>query len=165
MDQQALARVVDSNFYEDELTDVPRTTVVENYHGYSEDATTAHRGPSTIDSSIVEPEVDDAEDVIELNVGGQRITTFRSTLTAVPNSTLALMFAKTTTKKRNLPTDKDGAVVFDYNPTNFNFLLDQLRTISQMPPKPAYEIDILVPLDRGPANFSHMIHKLGLFRE
>lgn len=86
MDQQAVARVLDSNFYDDELTDVAQTTVAENYHAYSEDATAAHRGKSTIDSIVVEPEADNADDVVELNVGGQRTTTFRSTLTAVPNS-------------------------------------------------------------------------------
>jgi hypothetical protein len=159
LNQQVIARVVDSNSYDDEVTGVAETTVTENYLAYSKDTT------STVDASVVEQEADDVEEVVELNVGGQRITTFRSTLTAVPNSTLALMFTETTAKKRNLPIDKHGVIVFDYNPTQFNFLLDQLRMIGQMPPKPAYDINILVPLDRGPANFSHMIHKLGLIRE
>jgi hypothetical protein len=40
---------------------------------------------------------DDDDDIIELNVGGQRISTLRSTLTAVPNSKLALIFTKNNT--------------------------------------------------------------------
>ena len=39
-----------------------------------------------------------SDDIIELNVGGQSIRTFRSTLTAVPNSKLALLFTKNENK-------------------------------------------------------------------
>ena len=35
-----------------------------------------------------------SDDVIELNVGGQKMTTLRSTLTVIPNSKLARMFSK-----------------------------------------------------------------------
>ncbi|CAF0740423.1 unnamed protein product [Adineta steineri] len=102
------------------------------------------------------------DDVVELNIGGQKITTLRSTLTVIPNSKLAQMFNKDTTKKKNLPMDKSGAVFFDYNPLYFNFLLDQLRAIKRMPKKPGYQIQFQAPYMNSQMNFTHMLVDLGL---
>ncbi len=103
------------------------------------------------------------DDVIELNVGGQRITTLRSTLTAVPNSKLALMF--TNDKKIiSQSREKKSRVFFDYNPVHFNYLLDQLRTIKRTPEIPPYDINIQAPNADIKSNFSDMISDLGLNR-
>ncbi|CAF4508826.1 unnamed protein product [Rotaria sp. Silwood1] len=103
------------------------------------------------------------DDIIELNVGGQKITTLRSTLTVVPNSKLARMFSKDNSEK-NLPMDKNGAVFFDYNPTYFNYLLDQLRTIKRLPEKPGYHLQFQTPYISSQINFTHMLVDLGLTR-
>jgi hypothetical protein len=105
------------------------------------------------------------DDVIELNVGGQKMTTLRSTLTAVPNSKLALMFSKNNTKNM-LPTDKQGAVFFDYNPIYFNYLLDQLRTIKQMPKTSGYQLQLSSsPFTSTQVNFTQILVDLGLTRK
>jgi hypothetical protein len=105
------------------------------------------------------------DDVIELDVGGQKITTLRSTLTAIPKSKLALMFTKNNRYKSQPKIDKQGAVFFDYNSIHFNYLLDQLRTMKRMPEKPAYEINIEAPNADIRSNFSYMISDLGLNRK
>ena len=105
------------------------------------------------------------DDIIELNIGGQKMTTLRSTLTAIPHSKLALMFSKNTTKNI-LPTDKEGAVFFDYNPLYFNYLLDQLRTIKRMPSKFGYQIQFPPPpYISEQVNYTQMLADLGLTRE
>ncbi|CAF0958632.1 unnamed protein product [Rotaria sordida] len=101
------------------------------------------------------------DDIIELNIGGQKMTTLRSTLTVVPNSKLARMFSKDNIEK-NLPMDKDGAVFFDYNPIYFTYLLDQLRVIKRMPEKPRYNLEFQVPYIGSQLNFTHMLVDLGL---
>lgn len=93
------------------------------------------------------------------------MTTLRSTLTAVSNSKLALMFSKNNTKNRLL-TDKQGAVFFDYNPIYFNYLLDQLRIIKRMPKKSGYQIQFSPPpFSSTQLNFTQMLVDLGLTRE
>lgn len=101
------------------------------------------------------------DDVIELNIGGQKMTTLRSTLTVVGGSKLAQMFKDKPSVKK-LPIDKDGAVFFDYNPIYFNFLLDQLRAIKQMPKKPAYQLQFQAPYVSSQMNFTYMLSDLGL---
>lgn len=105
-----------------------------------------------------------SDDVIELNVGGQKITTLRSTLTVVPNSKLAQMFSKDQSEK-NLFVDKQGAVFFDYNPAYFSYLLDQLRAIKRAPKKPSYQIQFQAPYISSQLNFTHMLADLGLTRK
>jgi len=106
-----------------------------------------------------------SDDVIELNVGGQKMTTLRSTLTAVPNSKLALMFSKANTKNM-LSTDKQGAVFFDYNPIYFNYLLDQLRTIKRMPKQSGYQLQFSPPpFTITQVNFTQILVDLGLTRK
>jgi hypothetical protein len=105
------------------------------------------------------------DDVIELNVGGQRITTYRSTLTAVPNSKLALLFTKDY-KNITKSTSKGTPIYFfDYNPAQFEYLLDQLRAIKRMPQTPLYELNIVEPMIDVRFNFSDMLFELGLNRK
>lgn len=120
---------------------------------------------TTEDASMVEVTtvLDDNEipansdDVIELNVGGQRITTFRSTLTAIPNSHLALLFDR---------EHKIKTYFFDYNPVQFQYLLDQLRTMRRKPPKPLYELNFVAPVSQDIRfDFSDMLVELGLTRK
>jgi hypothetical protein len=115
---------------------------------------------------LLETEKSDSsnDDVIELNVGGQRIITLRSTLTAVPNSKLALAFTKDNAGIQQ-SRDKPSIIFFDYNPIHFNYLLDQLRMIKRTPNIPAYELDIRAPNTDIPSNFSYMIADLGLNRK
>ena len=174
MDQQVVPRVAGDDEYYQEVEGEAETPTTESYHVYHGDTTDTTDIPTdtidaytetyTLDPTTVEIESDDADEVVELNVGGQRITTLLSTLTAVPNSILALMFTKTTKTDRTMLRDDHGAFVFDYNPVHFEYLLDQLRMIKRMPKKPAYEINIKGPVDSTPSNFSYMIKDLGLNR-
>ena len=104
-----------------------------------------------------------SDDVIELNVGGQKMTTLRSTLTVVPESKLAQMFSKDYPESQ-LHRDKQGAVFFDYSPIYFNFLLDQLRAIKRLPQKPGYQLQFQAPYANSQMNFTHMLVDLGLTR-
>ena len=65
------------------------------------------------------------DDIIQLNVGGQKFTTTRSTLRQVNGSLLATMFSRS--MGRGLKDDEDGAVVLDFNPEHFSWNLNYLR--------------------------------------
>ena len=65
------------------------------------------------------------DDIIDLNIGGQRLSTTRSTLCQVEGSLLASMFSGRW--EDGLKRDKDGAVFFDFNPQHFVLILDYLR--------------------------------------
>ncbi len=65
------------------------------------------------------------DDIIDLNIGGQRLSTTRSTLCQVEGSLLASMFSGRW--QDDLKRDKDGAVFFDFNPQHFVLILDYLR--------------------------------------
>ncbi|CAF1074012.1 unnamed protein product [Adineta steineri] len=62
-------------------------------------------------------------DIISLNVGGEKIVTLRKTLTSVPNSKLAQLISST----KGTKYDQLGQPFLDYNPKLFQHLLDQLR--------------------------------------
>ena len=64
-------------------------------------------------------------DIIHLNIGGQKLTTKRSTLCQVENSLLATMFSGRC--EESLERDQDGAVFLDFNPQYFVLILDYLR--------------------------------------
>jgi hypothetical protein len=64
-------------------------------------------------------------DIIELNVGGHKLTTKRSTLCQVEGSLFASMFSGRW--EDSLERDKDGAVFFDFNPQYFLVILEYLR--------------------------------------
>ena len=65
------------------------------------------------------------DDIIHLNIGGQKITTERSTLCLVENSRLADMFSGR--GEDNLERDQDGTIFFDFNPQYFILILDCLQ--------------------------------------
>ena len=66
-----------------------------------------------------------SNDIIQLNVGGQKFTTTRSTLRQVNGSLVATMFSRS--MGHGLMHDKDGAIVLDFNPEHFNWILNYLR--------------------------------------
>ncbi len=65
------------------------------------------------------------DDIIDLNIGGQKLTTTRSTLCQVEGSLLASMFSGRW--EDSLKRDKDGAIFFDFSPQHFVLILDYLR--------------------------------------
>ncbi|CAF1598371.1 unnamed protein product [Adineta ricciae] len=113
-----------------------------------------------IDTSVASS----SDDVIELNIGGSKLTTLRSTLTVIPSSKLARMFSKSNVNQ-HLPMDKHGAVFFDYNPMHFSYLLDQLRALKRMTNKPKYQVQFQAPYINSQMNFTHMLVDLGLTAE
>ena len=97
------------------------------------------------------------DDVINLNVGGQKITTKRSTLCQVEGSLLASMFSGRWENK--LSRDKDGCVFFDFNAQHFLLILEFLRVKKiASPEKPK------VPEDQV-NNFYSLVEYLGLSDE
>ena len=98
------------------------------------------------------------DDLIYLNVGGQRLTTTRSTLCQVKGSLLA-----STSSGRwedHLKRDKDGAVFFDFNPQYFRLILDYLDA------KKNSSADHPAPLPTVPKDqlktFTNLVKYLGL---
>ncbi|CAF4780491.1 unnamed protein product, partial [Rotaria sp. Silwood2] len=85
-----------------------------------------------------------SDDIIELNVSGEKISTLRSTLTAIPKSKLALIFAKDNQSIMQ-SKDKQNRIFFDYNSVQFNYLLDQLRMKKRTPEIPPDEITFQAP--------------------
>ena len=73
------------------------------------------------------------DDIIYLNVGGQKLATTRSTLCQVEGSLIASMFNGHWDK--NHKRDKDGAVFLDYNPQYFVPILNYLRAKTFGTPK------------------------------
>ena len=101
------------------------------------------------------------DDLIDLNVGGTKLTTTRSTLCQVQDSLLASMFSGRW--EDNIKRDKDGAVFFDFNPQHFVLILDYLRvkkieTPENPPPLPK------VPEDQTDS-FNSLVRYLGLSNE
>ena len=101
------------------------------------------------------------DDIINLNVGGEKITTKRSTLCQVQGSLLASMFSGRWEK--SLARDENGWIFFDFNPQYFVFILDYLRAKKiSTPENPA-------PLPKVPQeqmkNFNNLVEYLGLSDE
>ena len=101
------------------------------------------------------------DDIILLNVGGQKFTSTRSTLCQVEGSLLAIMFSGRW--EDSVKRDQDGAVFFDVNPQYFGYILDYLRAKKiATPENPA-------PLPEVPQNqeknFSNLVEYLGLSKE
>ena len=101
------------------------------------------------------------DDIINLNVGGTKLTTLRSTLCQVEDSLLAAMFSGRW--EDNIKRDQDGAVFFDFNPQYFVLILDYLRekkisTLENPPPLPR------VPEDQE-ESFYRLVQYLGLSNE
>ncbi|XP_028411495.1 uncharacterized protein LOC114534140 [Dendronephthya gigantea] len=101
------------------------------------------------------------DDIINLNVGGKKFTTTRSTLCQVKDSLLASMFSGRW--EDSVPRDQDGAVFFDHNPKYFGLILDYLRAKKVATPEnPAPLPD--VPDDQV-KNFQNLVGYLGLSEE
>ncbi|CAB4025419.1 Chaperone dnaK2 [Paramuricea clavata] len=101
------------------------------------------------------------DDIILLNVGGQKFTSTRSTLCQVEGSLLATMFSGRW--EDSVKRDQDGAVFFDVNPQYFGYILDYLRTKKIASPENPAELP-KVPRDQA-KNFNTFVEYLGLSKE
>ena len=101
------------------------------------------------------------DDIIQLNVGGQKFTTARFTLRQVNGSLLDTMFSRNWT--HGLKRDEDGAIVLDFNPEHFGWILNYLRAkkISTPEKLPVFP---KVPHDER-KNFKILFKYLGLSDE
>ena len=98
------------------------------------------------------------DDIINLNVGGKKMTTKRSTLCQVEGSLLASMFSGRW--EDSLTRDEDGRIFFDFNPQYFVYILDYLRartiaTAENPAPLPKVAEDQV-------KHFSNLVEYLGL---
>jgi hypothetical protein len=98
------------------------------------------------------------DDIINLNVGGEKMTTKRSTLCQVEGSLLASMFSGRW--EDSLARDEDGRIFFDFNPQYFVYILDYLRartiaTAENPAPLPKVAEDQV-------KHFSNLVEYLGL---
>ena len=100
-------------------------------------------------------------DIINLNVGGTKITTKRSTLCQVKDSLLASMFSGRW--ETSLERDEDGCIFFDFNPQYFVLILDYLRAKRVATPENPAPLP-KVPDDQA-KNFNNLIEYLGLTDE
>ncbi len=101
------------------------------------------------------------DDIIRLNVGGEKFTTTRSTLCQVEDSLLATMFSGRW--EDGVKRDEDGAVFFDFNPQYFGYILEYLRTRKIATPEDLAEMP-KVPRDQA-KNFNTFVQYLGLSDE
>ena len=101
------------------------------------------------------------DDIIHLNVGGQKFTTTRATLCQVEGSLLATMFNGRWEDR--VKRDKDGIVFFDFNPEYFGWILDYLRAKKiSSPENPA----VLAEVPKNQIkNFNTLLEYLGLSDE
>ena len=101
------------------------------------------------------------DDIVHLNVGGQKFTTTRATLCQVEGSLLATMFNGRWEDR--VKRDKDGVVFFDFNPEYFGWILDYLRAKKiSSPENPAVLAE--VPKNQM-KNFNTLLEYLGLSDE
>ena len=97
-------------------------------------------------------------DIIQLNIGGQTLTTKRSTLCQVENSLLATMFSGRW--EESLERDQDGAVFLDFNPQYFVLILDYLR--EKRIAQPGKAIPLPKVADDQLDRFNNLFQYLGL---
>jgi hypothetical protein len=100
-------------------------------------------------------------DIIELNVGGHKLTIKRSTLCQVEGSLLASMFSGRW--EDSLERDQDGVIFFDFNPQYFLVILDYLRAKKIATPENPATLP-KVPEDQA-KNFHNLLEYLGLSDE
>ena len=101
------------------------------------------------------------DDIISLNVGGQKFTTTRSTLCQEEGSLLSTMFSGRW--EDGLKRDQDGAVFFDFNPEYFSYILKYLRTKKIATPEKPAELPKVPPDDLK--NFTTLVEYLRLSDE
>jgi len=92
-------------------------------------------------------------DVIPLNIGGEKIVTLRKTLTGVPNSNLALLASNS----KEVNRDRLGRPFLDYNPILFRHLLNQLREGKQI-----NDNSLKAPANESQNAFNAMLNDLGV---
>ena len=113
-------------------------------------------------NQIIQEEIEcERNDIIQLNVGGQKFTTTRSTLRQVNGSLLATMFSES--MEHVLKHDQDGAIVLDFNPEHFSSILNYLRAKKILTPKNPAVLP-RVPKDQK-ENFDIFFDYLGLSDE
>ena len=100
-------------------------------------------------------------DIIHLNIGGERITTERATLCQVKDSRLAKMFKGP--PKDDLKRDEDGAIFLDYNAEHFHLILDWLR--AKKIAQPGKPITLPKVAEDKLAHFNDVLQTLGLSDE
>ena len=101
------------------------------------------------------------QDIIHLNVGGQKMSTTRETLCQVEDSMLASMFSGRW--EESLTREKGGRIFFDQNPNNFALILDYLRaTKTATAENPASQPE--VPGNQV-KNYNDLVEYLGLSDE
>jgi len=93
-------------------------------------------------------------DILDINVGGERVTVLRSTLCAVDGSMLASMFSG----RWNHVTDAHGSIFLDYDPDCFKKIVKFLRFFVLDSTDPVLP---MVKPDMMPA-FSKLAHFFGL---
>ena len=101
------------------------------------------------------------DDIISLNVGGQKFTTTRSTLCQVEGSLLSTMFSGRW--EDSLKRNQDGEVFFDFNPQYFGYILEYLRTKKIATPEKPAKLPKVSPDDWQ--NFTTLVEYLGLAKE
>jgi hypothetical protein len=100
-------------------------------------------------------------DIIELNVGGHKLTTKRSTLCQVEGSLLASMFSGRW--EDSLERDKDGAIFFDFNPQYFLVILEYLRAKKIATPENPAPLPKVA--EEQAESFNNLLEYLGLSDE
>ena len=101
------------------------------------------------------------DDIINLNVGGKKITTKRSTLCQVKGSLFSSMFSGRW--ETSLARDEDGRIFFDFNPQHFVLILDYLR--GKAIATPENPVPLPKVLDDQVKSFNNLIEYLGLSEE
>jgi len=97
-------------------------------------------------------------DVLDLNVGGEKISVKRSTLTQIKGSLLESMFSGRW--ETSLERDKDGNIFLEFNPYCFKKLVDFLRAKRiETPDRPAPKPIIITDQQE---EFTNLVAYLGL---
>ncbi|CAM4952886.1 unnamed protein product [Rotaria socialis] len=92
------------------------------------------------EKAIVEKLAASAGPIVNLNVGGETISTSRATLILIEGSLLATMFSGKWEEK--LIKDANGSIFLDYDPVLFKFLLNQLRAWSEPSIKRSFRLPV-----------------------
>ena len=105
--------------------------------------------------------MDEGSDVIELNVGGERMATLRSTLCQVEGSLLASMFSGRW--EDSMSHDKEGRIFLNFDPKYFALILGHLRAKEiSTPDNPPKLPNVPFKKDK---NFHLLVEYLGLTKE
>ena len=97
-------------------------------------------------------------DIIHLNIGGEKFATERATLCQVKDSRLAKMFRGP--PNDDLKRDEDGAIFLDINPEHFRLILDYLR--AKKIAQPGKPIPLPKVAEDKLTNLNNVLQKLGL---